>query len=62
MAERANPVADSRLFGNVYVCRDCNAKLRVSSSKLIRLNEVKCRRCGSSSLRPKHKELRKLKV
>ena len=62
MAERSNPVADSRLFYNVYVCRNCNAKIRVSSQKVLRRNEVRCRNCGSSASRPKHKELRKLKV
>jgi ribosomal protein L40E len=62
MAEKTNPVADARLFKDVYVCRNCNAKLRVSNPKLLRPMRVKCRRCGSQSLRPKHKELRKLKV
>ncbi len=62
MAERSNPIADSRLFKNVYVCRNCNAKIRISNPKLLRPIQVKCRRCGGQVLRPKHKELRKLKV
>ena len=62
MAERSNPVADARLFRNVYVCRNCNAKIRVSNPKLLRPMQVRCRNCGSKALRPKHKELRKLKV
>ncbi|MCL5420641.1 MAG: 50S ribosomal protein L40e [Candidatus Parvarchaeota archaeon] len=62
MAERSNPVADKRLFYDVYVCRNCNAKIRVSSQKVLRRGQVRCRNCGSSVLRPKHKELRKLKV
>ncbi|EFD93012.1 MAG: hypothetical protein BJBARM5_0267 [Candidatus Parvarchaeum acidophilus ARMAN-5] len=62
MAERSNPVADKRLFYNVYVCRNCNTKMRISSQKVLRNNKVRCRNCGSSALRPKHKELRKLKV
>ena len=36
MVERSNPVADSRLFYNVYVCRNCNTKIRVSSQKVLR--------------------------
>ncbi|MCL4406695.1 50S ribosomal protein L40e [Candidatus Parvarchaeota archaeon] len=62
MAERSNPVADSRLFKDVYVCRNCNAKIRVSNPKLLRPNVVRCRNCGSLALRPKHKEIKKLKV
>ncbi|MCL4399349.1 50S ribosomal protein L40e [Candidatus Parvarchaeota archaeon] len=62
MAERSNPVADSRLFTDVYVCRNCKAKIRVSSQKLLRMNAVRCRRCGSKALRPKHREIKKLKV
>lgn len=60
--EKANPIADSRLFKNMYICRDCKAKMRVSNQKLIRKGKVKCRRCGSTALRPKHRELRKLKA
>ena len=56
MAERSNPVADKRLFYDVYVCRNCNAKIRVSSQKVLRRGQVRCRNCGSSVLRPKHKE------
>lgn len=62
MAEKSNSIADDRLFKNVYVCRNCNAKIRISNPKLLRPIRVKCRRCGSQALRPKHKELRKLKV
>jgi ribosomal protein L40E len=62
MGERNVPVADNRVFVGVYVCRNCNSKIRVSNPKLLRLNKVKCRKCGSRVLRPKHKELRKLKA
>ena len=62
MAEKSNPIADARLFNNVYVCRNCKAKIRVSNPKLLRPIQVRCRRCGSNVLRPKHRELRKLKV
>ncbi len=60
--KRLNPIADNRIFNNVYVCRNCKAKIRVSNPKLIREKKVKCRRCGSTALRPKHKELRELKA
>lgn len=62
MAEKANPVADARLFRDIYVCRNCNAKMRISNPKLLRPMQVRCRNCGGQVLRPKHKELRKLKV
>mgnify|MGYP001626176326 CR=1 FL=1 len=60
--KKSNPIADRRIFDNVYVCRNCNAKIRVSNPKLIREGKVKCRRCGSTALRPKHRELRVLKA
>ncbi|MCL4400769.1 MAG: 50S ribosomal protein L40e [Candidatus Parvarchaeota archaeon] len=62
MAEKANPIADARLFKDIYVCRNCNAKIRISNPKLLRPVQVRCRNCGAKVLRPKHKELRKLKV
>ncbi|MCD6403867.1 50S ribosomal protein L40e [Nanoarchaeota archaeon] len=46
--------ADARIFKNVFVCRKCKTKIRADPQK-VRLGKVKCRKCGSRSLRPKHK-------
>lgn len=45
------PEAVNRLFNNVYVCRKCKTKRKAALGK-IRLNKVKCRRCGSKAFRP----------
>lgn len=47
--------AKKRLFGNVFICMDCKAKMRANPRK-VREGKVKCRKCGSKDLRPKSKE------
>jgi len=47
-------VAD-RLFHRIFVCRKCKSKIRTDYAK-VRDKKVKCRKCGSKSLRPKRKE------
>lgn len=47
----------NRLFKNVFVCMKCNSKVRATPFK-VRAGKVKCRKCGSSQLRPKAKERR----
>ena len=47
-------VAD-RLFHRVFVCRKCKSKIRADYAK-VKAGKVKCRKCGSKSLRPKRKE------
>ncbi|MDD5162734.1 MAG: 50S ribosomal protein L40e [Candidatus ainarchaeum sp.] len=42
--------ADKRLFLNVWICMKCNAKNRSGTGK-----PRKCRKCGSSRFRLKHK-------
>ncbi len=50
-------VARKRLFDNVFICGKCKAKIRANSFK-VRDGKIKCRKCGSNSLRPKSKENR----
>jgi ribosomal protein L40E len=52
--------AESRLFKDVFVCRVCKSKIRANPQK-VKMGKVKCRKCGSSALRPKHKEIKGLK-
>ncbi|HLD56834.1 MAG TPA: 50S ribosomal protein L40e [archaeon] len=51
------PEAEGRLFTRVFVCRQCNSKIRADSLK-VRSGQVKCRKCNSTKLRPKHKDLK----
>jgi len=57
MAKKLDPVAASRLFHRVFVCRVCKKKLRADPAK-VRAGKVKCPKCGSRALRPKRKEPR----
>ncbi|MBI4018956.1 MAG: 50S ribosomal protein L40e [Candidatus Aenigmarchaeota archaeon] len=50
-----------RNYLNVYVCMNCNAKLRTTQAK-VALRKSKCRKCGSKDLRLKAKERRGAKV
>lgn len=44
------PEAEARKFMNIFVCKDCKAKVRASSNKLAQ-GKVKCRSCGGRSFR-----------
>lgn len=47
--------AEGRLFRNVFVCRRCKTKIRAPNMKVL-AGKIKCRRCNSSTLRPKRKK------
>lgn len=49
------PVAQERLFKNVFVCRDCSTKVRAEARKIIE-KKVRCRKCGKKSFRPVRKK------
>jgi len=49
--------AIARLYTNVFVCRVCKSKVRSDPLK-VRLGKVKCRKCKSKALRPKHREVK----
>jgi len=49
------PIAQKRLFGNVFVCRDCNKKIRTQAVRVIS-KRVKCPKCGSHAFRPIRKK------
>ncbi|MCA9478256.1 MAG: hypothetical protein KC535_03865 [Nanoarchaeota archaeon] len=42
--------AHSRLFKNVFVCKDCKTKFKAQQMKVLQ-GTVRCRGCGSPSLR-----------
>jgi len=49
------PTAQKRLFKDVFVCRDCNQKIRTDASRVI-AKKIKCRRCNGKSFRQKRKK------
>ena len=44
------PVAQKRMFQNVFVCKDCRKKMRTQAVK-VASGKAKCPRCGSNALR-----------
>jgi len=56
MAKKVFPEAVARLYTRVFVCRVCKSKIRADSAK-VKQGKVKCRKCGSRSLRPKKRPL-----
>lgn len=44
------PVAQKRLFRDVYVCRNCNKKIRSQSVRII-AKRIKCPRCDNRNFR-----------
>ena len=45
------PEATTRLFKNVFVCKNCQSKIRADPQKIMR-GEVRCRKCGKKEFRP----------
>lgn len=49
------PVAQARLFKNVFVCKNCSSKVRADSRKIIE-GKVRCRKCLGKAFRPIRKK------
>ncbi|MBI2631732.1 hypothetical protein HYW75_01900 [Candidatus Pacearchaeota archaeon] len=49
------PIAQQRMFANVFICRDCSKKVRTQATRVI-AKKVKCPRCGSHTFRPIRKK------
>ena len=47
--------AHARIMKNIFVCRNCKAKIRVPSLKVSQ-GKAKCRNCDGKKLRPKRKK------
>ena len=45
------PAAQTRLFKNIFVCKNCGQKIRANSLKIL-ARTVKCRNCNKKSFRP----------
>ena len=61
MPRKLPEVVFKRLFLNMYVCMNCNAKIRANYAK-VKERKIKCRKCGSKDLRLKAKEARGAKT
>ncbi|WEL19592.1 50S ribosomal protein L40e [Candidatus Nanohalococcus occultus] len=48
MAQRFEE-AEARLFGDIYICRKCNARNRTKNPE-----KTSCRKCGYDDLRKKN--------
>jgi len=44
------PAAQTRLFRNIFVCKDCGSKIRADPRKIIE-GKVKCRKCKKRAFR-----------
>ncbi len=44
------PAAQSRLFKDIFVCKNCGTKRRANARKIME-EKVKCRRCNSKTFR-----------
>jgi predicted Zn finger-like uncharacterized protein len=49
------PEAMNRMFRNVFVCKNCQSKIRASQLKIL-AGKVKCRKCGKKAFRPVNKK------
>jgi ribosomal protein L40E len=50
--------AEARIFKNIFICRKCKSKIRADPQR-VRMGKVKCRKCNSTRLRPKRKDVKK---
>ena len=47
--------ASNRLFKNVFVCKNCQSKIRADPQKILK-GKVKCRKCKKGAFRPLKKK------
>jgi len=49
------PVAQTRLFGGAFICRNCNKKIRTQAVRIL-AGKVKCPKCSGKVFRPIRKK------
>mgnify|MGYP001574905762 CR=1 FL=1 len=49
------PAAQARLFKNIFICKNCNSKIRADARKILS-GKAKCRKCGGKDFKPKRKK------
>jgi ribosomal protein L40E len=47
--------ASNRLFKNIFVCKNCQTKVKSEPQKILK-GKVKCRKCKKKSFRPLKKK------
>jgi len=47
--------AEVRKFHNVFICKNCKAKVRALSLKIL-AGKISCKKCGSKDFRPLRKK------
>ena len=47
--------AQNRLFKNVFICKNCGAKIRADHQKILK-GKVRCRKCQKRAFRPLKKK------
>ncbi len=48
-------IAQNRMFKNVFICKDCNKKIRTQMVRVL-AGKVKCPRCSGHAFRPARKK------
>ena len=49
------PEAMNRLFKNVFVCKNCQSKIKAKPLEILS-GKIKCRKCGRRAYRPINKK------
>lgn len=49
------PEAQNRLFKNVFVCKNCQSKIKADTQKILK-RKIKCRKCNKTAFRPLKKK------
>ena len=49
------PVAQQRMFKNVFICKNCGSKIRADPRKIIE-GKIKCRKCRKTAFRAVRKK------
>ena len=49
------PAAQKRLFANVFICKNCNQKIKMEPLKIMS-GKVSCRKCKGKDFRPIRKK------
>ena len=49
------PAAQARIFKNIFICKDCKAKIRADPLKILN-GKIRCRKCNRKDFRPIRKK------
>lgn len=49
------PAAQARLFKNIFICKNCKAKIRAEPLKILQ-GKIRCRKCERKDFRPIRKK------